>query len=183
MMHMKKVNQFVVKSTIAIAALLLVSCGGDAFTFEDVKAEFIECKASAKEKHSCKSYPTKSIAAVYKIDEFKDGEGNFIAYDEVLDAIDASGYWGLLGDANDQAVLDEAQALANEGIAVVAIHGKKKTLALIISGNQEPSSSWGNLNCPNSACLFMNNPDGSYIDKKLSYAWKSPKKIKIYARD
>jgi hypothetical protein len=177
------VAQFVAKTTVVFSTLVLVGCGGTDFTIEDVKAEFIECKSAAAEKHSCKSYPTKSIAAAYKIDEFKDEAGNYIPYDEVLAAIDASGYWGLLGNADDQAVLDEAQALANEGIAVVAIQEKKKTLALILPGNQEKSGSWGDLNCPNSACLFMHDAEASYIDKKLSYAWKSPKKVKIYARD
>lgn len=180
---MKRISQLVVKTTLALSAFTFVACGGEDFSLEDVKAEFIECKTASEERHACKSFPTKSIAAVYKIDEFKDADGNFIPYDEVLDAINESGYWGLLGDADNQTVLDEAQALANEGIAVVAIHEKKKTLALIISGNQEKSGSWNDLMCPNSACFFMHDAEASYIGKKLSYAWKSPKKIKLYARD
>jgi hypothetical protein len=56
-------------------------------------------------------------------------------------------------------------------------------VAVVFPGNLAPSANWNNLKCPNSASFFLKHPEKSYIGRKLSYAFDSPKGVKIYGRE
>ncbi len=185
-------------SLLVVVAVLLVACGGgeEATTstaeavkipIEDVFHEFMSCKDTTSDKLGCKTYPAKALCGVYEITDFVDPNvpTNYVEINEIINVINASGYWGLLGDADDQEVLDQAQQYANTGVAVIAVNTKKEhgNVAIILPGEQSPSGSWGGLNCPNSASFFMKGHKNSYIHKGLNYAWKKPKDIQIFARD
>ena len=106
---------------------------------------------------------------------------------EIYDFLEKSGQWTSLGHVYEKDVLTKAQELANGNQAVVAIYLEKQArignIALILPGELEPSGSWG-FRAPNSSSFFINEPELSYVNKALSYAFRKRlvKDVLIYVR-
>ncbi|MGD1844353.1 MAG: hypothetical protein ACFB10_03055 [Salibacteraceae bacterium] len=115
----------------------------------------------------------------------KKADGGYVAIENIMATVEASGSWEKLGPATDQSALDQAQQYANDGKAAIAVSDQEGigNVAIIMAGEQEGSGSWGGLKCPNSASFFMKGHKGSYVGKKLSYAWGKPDGIWIYVRN
>ncbi len=72
-----------------------------------------------------------------------------------------------------RASLTQAQQLANEKKAVVAVYQNANSVghvALVLPGNLEASGSWG-LSVPNAASFFLPEPSRSFVNKGLSFAF------------
>lgn len=87
----------------------------------------------------------------------------------------------------DQEILNKAQSLANAKKAVVAIYQNAVGaghLVLVIPGEVQQSGSWG-LQVPNVASFFLPEPERSFVDKGLSYAFTKNmiRDIAIYVRN
>jgi hypothetical protein len=105
---------------------------------------------------------------------------------EVTGFLKQSSAWESLGPAYTQSTLTQAQQMANEKKAVVAVYQNANSvghMALIIPGQLEASGSWG-LNVPNAASFFLPEPSRSFVNKGLSFAFTKNmlKDVTIYVR-
>jgi len=171
-------------------ALLLISCGGSSETklvaslnindLEESKSEFIECKNSAVEKHTCKEFVAAAFSKYYGY-ELKGDDKLFLPYDEILDFVNESGDWEELGAANDQLVLNKAQDNANNGIGTLALSTKgSKTVATVINGKLSHSNSLG-LDCPSVTVFRPRKFNKSFVGKGINYAWSDLSDVKLYS--
>lgn len=188
-------------TTLLGIALLLNSCGEDRrsnFTImtedgeiilsesshkilDEVIEGYYKCHEKAENKRDCRYYVAEAICNFYDIEDFKK-DGDWMSYEEMIINMKTAGKWEKIGSATDQGILDKARAHANDGIPTIAIESDKNTghVALILPGPTQKSGSWG-LECPNSATFFRHKVE-AYVDKPLSYSYRSPENIDIYSR-
>ena len=135
----------------------------------------------------CAQYSGKALQTVYKVNDFySPQQKRYMQPMEIVDFLENSSQWRMLGHAYEQDVLKEAQQHANSKKAVVAIYhdaSDASHLALILPGELHASGSWG-LQVPNSASFLRIDPARSYIGKGLSYAFAKHhlKNVVIFAR-
>jgi hypothetical protein len=131
---------------------------------------------------ACQAYLGNLLHTVYGLDDFKHEQP--LSPATIAAQIDASSNWTRLGVATDQTVLTTGQQAANQGQAVLAVLAFNPTghVAIILPGQLQRSNQW-KLDTPNSASLFRNKPQLSYINKKLSYAFAKPDSVLLYARN
>jgi hypothetical protein len=130
----------------------------------------------------CNYFLGRALDRIYGIKDFKKSEDTWLSANEIDSFLqEHTEHWTLIGSGDDQQILAQAQADANSGAALIAVskgssHGH---VALILGGRLSQSTSW-NLYTPNSAAMFLDKPDKSYIGKHLGYAFSDPKQVKIY---
>ena len=85
--------------------------------------------------------------------------------------------------ATVQETLDNAQQMANDGFAVVAINieDKHKLAIIIIEGELKKSGKWG-LSAPQCAAFFPASGPKPFIHKTLNYAFSSPEGIQLWVK-
>jgi hypothetical protein len=191
--------------TLVFAVLLIVSCKSETKSekqstattkVEDVKlstdqeqllattiAYFKQCKAESTNRNDCRNSITEMISDFYKIDDFKNASGVYEIYDSIQPIVKRSNAWTKLGNASDQEVLNKAQQAANAGNATIAIDVSQTygQVAMIIPGKLTKSGSW-KLQVPNTAALVNYSADKSFMNKSLSYAFKSTENIILYSK-
>jgi len=156
---------------------------------EKMLHEFMACKSPIDDKSPCNVFVSRALARVYGIHDFEsanNGTGHLSA-NQIADKLAAPGSnWTKLGNAGDQAVLEQAQGYANLKKAVIAVykgegHGH---VAIILPGKSVASSAWA-LKVPNSASFPLDEPQKAYIGKPLSNAFGASKKsvVLIYGRN
>src|SRR5262249_46724519 len=98
-------------------------------------------------------------------------------------------HWRLVGTADKQDVLDDAKAKADANALVVAVWrnpdpSKPGHIVLIGPGPLTQSGSWAS-KVPVSAQFRQGDPDGAYLGKPLSCAFKPDIRsaVEIWARD
>ena len=106
---------------------------------------------------------------------------------EIATYLKDSKQWALLGPSYDQKILKQAQDNANAKKAVVAVYMNETGIGhvvVITPGQLQPSGSWG-LSVPNAASFFATQPDKSFVDKGLSFAFNKAmlKDVMIYTRN
>ena len=135
----------------------------------------------------CSKFIGESINSVYKVNDFySDKLGRYLTGSEIIEYLKSSSQWKSLGFAYDQTALSEAQNYANEKKAVVAVYMNEDEIglvSLILPGKVAKSGSWG-LDEPNSASFFISDPQKSYINQGLSYAFTRSmiRTVMIYGR-
>ncbi|MCH2196778.1 hypothetical protein [Kordia sp.] len=146
-------------------------------------AYFKQCKAESENRNDCRNSITKMITEFYNIGDFRAKDGGFIIYDSIQPIVKRSNDWTRLGDANDQEALNKAQQAANNGKATIAVDVSQTygQVAMIIPGKLTKSGSW-KLNVPNAAALVNYNAEKSFMNKSLSYAFKSAKNIVLFSK-
>ncbi|EDP97944.1 hypothetical protein KAOT1_12042 [Kordia algicida OT-1] len=147
-------------------------------------AYFKNCKANAETRNDCRNSITKMISEFYTIDDFKNENNEYVIYDSIQPIIKKSDTWVQLGNANDQEALNKAQQAANDGKATLAIDVSESygQVAMIIPGKLTNSGSW-KLKVPNAAALVNYSADKSFMDKSLSYAFKSTENIVLFSKN
>jgi hypothetical protein len=138
--------------------------------------------------YTCNQFIGESIQTVYKIDDFYAHElGRYLNGTEIYSFVESSDQWEMLGYAHDQKALDIAQDNANKNKAVIAVYLDKEVMkghsALILPGKKFGSENW-EMDVPNTLSYFMNDPQSSYFNKGLSFAFKNAVKdsVLIYTR-
>jgi hypothetical protein len=136
--------------------------------------KFMTCASSGTDTHPCSSFISESIAKTYKISGlYSDKTKQYLQLNETVKQIADPTKWTLLGHAYDQKILADAQQLANDHKAVIAIYTTPEGvshIALVLPGELQASGSWG-FKVPNSASFVLNEPSKSYVGKGLSYAF------------
>ena len=151
-------------------------------TIETILEEYNECSVNAESRNDCKNFTARAICEYYGIDDLKK-EGDYVEYHDIYDFVTADESWKNLGMATVQETLDNAQQMANEGFAVVAIdvEDKHKLAIVIIEGEQVKSGSWS-LNAPQCAAFFPASGPKPFIHKTLNYAFSSPESIQLWVK-
>lgn len=94
--------------------------------------------------------------------------------------------WLEIGRADDQSALDQAQAIANDGRAVLAVYRSDGFghVALILPGRSKVSRSWKK-RMPNAASIIGTGAERSFLGAPLSYAFSSGKaeQVMLYRRN
>ncbi|QHI36489.1 hypothetical protein IMCC3317_18520 [Kordia antarctica] len=146
-------------------------------------AYFKNCKANSADRNDCRSNITKMISEFYQISDFNDAKGEHVMYDSIYPTISKSDAWTKLGNANDQEVLQKAQEAANNGKATIAIDISESygQVAMITPGKLTTSNSW-KLEVPNATALVDYDAEKSFMNKPLSYAFKSTENIVLFSK-
>ena len=149
-----------------------------------------QCVQAIDDVAACNRFVGRALEVLFGNTDFKNGDQYFLAND-IANGIATPGNipgWSRIGEATGQAVLDQAQALANTGAQVVAIKTATGAghVVLILPGQTEKYSrtgfSWGGLRAPNSASFFLNHPERVFVGCPLSITWKAPAGVTIYAK-
>ncbi len=146
-------------------------------------AYFKNCKENSTSRNDCRNSITKMISEFYKIDDFKNANGDYVIYDSIQPIVMKESAWIKLGNADNQEALDKAQVAANNGNATIAIDISESygQVAMIIPGKLTHSGSW-KLKVPNTAALVNYDASKSFANKSLSYAFKSTKNIVLFTK-
>ncbi len=149
--------------------------------------EFKNCEG-ADSGLPCRQFPGKSLKTVYNLNDFYTNEdGRYMSVGEISEFLKNNSKWTLLGHAYEPNTLAEAQQLANDKKAALAIYTNSSGeghMVLIVPGELQPSGSWG-INVPNSVSFFSKDPSKSYVNKGLSYAFGKSliKDVLLYKRN
>jgi hypothetical protein len=150
--------------------------------------QLMACDEPVDDISPCNRFVGEGLKIVYKVDDlYSEKKKRYLVSNEIANYLEASDNWTLLGTADDQDVLNEAQGYANVKKAIVAVQKGESSyghVALIIPGSLTYSGTWGK-NVPNSASFFIHLPNKSYVGKGLSWAWKvdEASNVKIYGRN
>jgi hypothetical protein len=151
----------------------------------DALDDFKGCQKSAGD--DCVQYTGRALQMVYRINDFYSrDQARYLTISEIADFLSTTNTWDLLGHSYEQQTLNDAQERANKNHAVVAVYTNKEGLGhvvLVTPGKLQPSGSWG-LSVPNAASFFVTQPEKSFVDKGLSFAFGKNlmKDVLIYAR-
>jgi hypothetical protein len=149
--------------------------------------EFLKCTAAATDGNRCTNFIGESLNKVYKINDFySQKSGRYMTGSEIAKFIKDNEQWSLLGHSYEQTTLATAQEYANTKKAVVAVYlnaSGNGHVAVITPGELRASGSWG-LNVPNAASFLPTDPQKSFVDKGLSFAFAKNmlKDVMIYGR-
>ena len=150
--------------------------------------QFFNCQNSAAGKTECLQFMGESVKKIYKVNDFYSiKSGRYMNATEISSFLKESDKWKVIGPTYEQKTLTAAQELANSGKAVVAVYMNSAGIGhmvVITPGQLQSSGSWG-LNVPNVVSFFPSQPDKSFVDKGLSFAFGKNliKDILIYGRN
>ena len=166
----------------AFSQTLNTSWKGD---IENSLQEFLACPD--KKEGVCAGYTGKSLNMIYKVDDFYSAKLNrYMSVAEIAKSVKGNSKWTNLGKPYEQKTLDHAQELANSKRAVIAVYENSQGVGhvvIITPGKLLPSGSWG-LNVPNAVSFFPMEPEKSFSQKSLSFAFTKTmmKDVTLYSR-
>ena len=150
--------------------------------------QFLNCQNSTTGNSECIQYMGESLKKIYKVNDFYSTKsGRYMTASEISIYLKESQKWKVIGPSYEQKTLAIAQDMANSGKPVVAVYINSTGIGhvvVITPGQLQPSGSWG-LNVPNVVSFFPSQPDKSFVDKGLSFAFGKNlmKDIMIYGRN
>jgi hypothetical protein len=150
--------------------------------------DFMACQGSSADKSDCLKYQGEALKLVYKVNDFyAEKNGRYMTSSEIAKFLKESNTWSALGPVYEQSTLKQAQDHANSKKAVVAVYQNAAGIGhvvVITPGSLQPSGSWG-LNVPTVASFFTPEPERSFVDKGLSFAFTKNlmKDVTIYVRN
>jgi len=150
--------------------------------------QFLNCQSLSTGKSECSQYMGESLKRIYKVNDFYSSKsGRYMTASEISSYLKESNHWKVIGPSYEQKTLATAQELANSGKPVVAVYINSSGIGhvvVITPGQLQPSGSWG-LNVPNVVSFFPSQPEKSFVDKGLSFAFGKNlmKDIIMYGRN
>jgi hypothetical protein len=139
---------------------------------------------------ACNRFLGKALFELFGNTDFKVGNDDFMVANNIANGLIMPGNaaWTLIGLATDQASLEKAQKLANQGKQVVATRSESARpghVALILPGQMEEPygapKDWRGLKSPNSAAFLLDRPEKAYVGCPLSFAgWTNPQGVKLF---
>jgi hypothetical protein len=155
---------------------------------ESAISEFKNCRNDGSSNiNPCAKYIGETFNQLYGINDFYSNEkGRFLVGSEIAKFVDTNDKWEKIGEAYLQENLTKIQEAANNDKAVLAVYLGEDNLghvSMILPGELTQSGSWG-MKVPNSASFFISEPEKSYANKPISYAFtrRMIKDIMLYSR-
>ncbi|MEM6846425.1 MAG: hypothetical protein AAF632_29740 [Bacteroidota bacterium] len=140
------------------------------------------------ENGDCRTVLGKSIKLVYNINDFYNAQsGGYLTPQDIGSELAKTNEWKSLGFAYNQDALIEGQKAANTNKPVLAVYRDEEGQALhavmLLPGELQASGSW-NLKVPKVASFFTHEPEKSFVDKTMAYAFSKTMllRIELYAR-
>src|SRR5437016_5068379 len=154
-----------------------------------------QCRAAIDDRTACNVFLGRALELLFASTDFKTGGGGYMLANDIASGLENTGAsmgWSKIGLATEQSALNNAQAAANSGKAVVAAKKGRVDAAgvthpghvvLIIPGAAQRydfddtvnghavAFRWGTLVAPNSASFFLDRPDKFFIGCPLSATW------------
>ena len=195
-MKQKKVSKIIGKlfAVVTVVTGIGITCNAQSLnnnwesSLNKELQEFLSCDHSVEDGISpCNKYVGTALKTIYNIDDFySKSDRRYMLISEIYSFVEKSDRWTLLGKAYEKNTLTQAQNLANNKKAVVAVFLDETGIghvSYILPGDMKMSGSWG-FDVPNSASFFTGEPENSYVGKPLSYAFgrNHIKGVKLYAR-
>ncbi len=150
--------------------------------------DFKNCMSS-ESKTVCEGYTSKALIQVFNISDFYNSTNQKeMSPFEIQQFVSKSSQWTKLGSVYQVDVLTKAQELSNAGKAVIVILEDDSPtnvhVSIVLPGNLQTSGSWGR-RVPSVAAFFTHDPDKSFVDKSISYAYTKNMmlKLQVYARN
>jgi hypothetical protein len=165
-----------------------------------------QCRAAIDDRTACNVFLGRALELLFGNTDFKTSGGGYMLANDIASGLENTGAsmgWSKIGVATDQGALNNAQAAANAGKAVVAARmGRVDAggvthpghVVLIIPGTaqrydftdtvngHEIAFRWGTLVAPNSASFFLDRPDKFFIGCPLSATWQAPDGVGLYSK-
>ncbi|WP_447976876.1 hypothetical protein [Candidatus Nitrospira bockiana] len=152
---------------------------------ERVFVRFLSCHGEqARTGNDCRRFTAQAIRDVYGIEIAAPDHDPPTTSELAASIAQGARGWVLLGEARDQRALKEAQRRADSGHAALAVLSPPDGpghVALILPGPLKPSPQWRKLATPNAASFHPTRPLKSFTGCKLSYAFRSPDGVRLYA--
>jgi hypothetical protein len=142
-----------------------------------------DCTAAGPDRTACRHFPGEALVRLF-------GIGDFCTESRCLKAVEIEwelrnnpDKWGVLGAANDQAVLDKARELSANGKAVIAVQNSddRGQIGIIMPGAAVPSGKWG-LNVPIAVAARVDRPEASFYGKGINWLFSDPARVTLYVR-
>lgn len=177
---------------LVVAGLLLLSflCAiparaEDVWVTHDVflRGAINDCRSAGLDRTSCRHFAGKALARLFGIGEFCTEKRCLRGVEIEWKLRNTPDKWRALGVATDQAVLDQARALAVEGKAVLAVRAEndRGQAALVMPGAAVASAKWG-LNVPIAVAARVDEPQESVYGKGLSWIFADPATVRLFVR-
>ncbi len=149
--------------------------------------EFKTCM-NQSENGDCRTVLSRSVKAVYNVNDFYNAQsGGYLTLQAMGAELEKTDEWKSLGFAYNQDALNEGQKAANGNKPVLAVYrdedGEALHAVMLLPGELQASGSW-NLKVPKVASFFTHEPEKSFIDKTMAYAFSKTMllRIELYAR-
>jgi hypothetical protein len=171
----------------AFTALLLLpafAAAGDVWTKNDgyLKSAIDDCSAANADRTICRNFTGEALARLFGIGDFCTDSRCMMAVEIEWEIRNNPGKWGVLGTANDQAVLDKARELAaTKAVVAILKEEDRGQIAIVMPGAAVPSGRWG-LNVPIGIGARVDRPESSVYGKGLNWLFTDPAKVAIYVR-
>ena len=140
----------------------------------------------------CNRFTAMALKSIYNIDDFMNfpsGDNQSVALaNQIFEYVSTNDKWHLIGPANNQMSNDKAALYAAEGRPVIAIQPKIPTghVCIVLPGIPREGTSkpgYGPVTLPYVASWFVNRPQDSFYNKKISYAFSDGEGVVYYYRD
>lgn len=146
-------------------------------------ASFIACKKAAKKPTDCRNNISKIIAETYGITDFDDDTIGYVVYDSIQPIVKRSLTWKNLGSVS-QETLNKAEEHTNNGGLSLIINTSSPYghVVMLVPGESRYSGKW-EMNLASVLSLNNHNPEKSFVNKSLAYAFKKSNAVKVFIRE
>ena len=147
-----------------------------------LKSAINDCGAAGARLSVCRSFSGEAWSRLFGIGDFCN-PSRCMRVTELIGKIRAdTGKWGVLGSANDQAVLDKARELAaTKAVLAILQEEDPGQITIIMPGAPVPSGRW-RLNVPIGVGARVDRPEASVYAKGLNWLFAEPAKVVVYVR-
>jgi hypothetical protein len=147
-----------------------------------LKSAINDCTAAGADRTVCRNFTGEALNRLFGIGDFCTESRCMKAVEIEWELRNNPGKWGVLGAANDQAVLDKARELAaTKAVVAILKEQDRGQIAIVMPGAAVPSGQWG-LKVPIGVGARVDRPEASVYGKGLNWLFADPANVVVYVR-
>lgn len=150
-----------------------------------LKSQIDTCKAATSASRDvCRYLAAEALRELFGIEDFCPASACMTGPEIEAALRNDPHNWSVLGSAVDQAVLDKARELADQGKAVVAGHNAehRSQVAIIMPGKAVPSGKWAMERVPLGVAARSDAPERSIYAEGINWVFSDPARVTLYVR-
>lgn len=172
---------------VGAGAVSTVHAQGDPWTQRGdwLKSQIDACKAATSgPRDVCRYLAAEALKELFGIEDFCPATPCMTGPEIEAAIRNDPQKWSVLGSGADQAVLDKARELADQGKAVVAGHNAedRSQVAIIMPGKAVPSGKWAMERVPLGAAARSDAPERSIYAEGINWVFSDPARVTLYVR-